>query len=222
MSAECLERLWGGYCFDLDGTLVDTAPDLHAALNHALHTHGHAPVGEDLARRFIGHGALVMIERAIEHNGDRCDNPEALLDTFLAYYDAHICIHSAPYPTVEETLQELRRRGARLAVVTNKRKHFADRLMGALGWSELFHTVIGGDTAARPKPAADPVLLAAEQLAVPMDDLLFIGDSRTDVGAARAAEVPVVCLRDGYNEGIPAEELGADAVIERFVELVPR
>ncbi len=221
MSASCIERLWGGYCFDLDGTLVDTAPDLHAALNHALAAHELPPVEESLARRFIGHGALVMIERAIDHHAQRRNDLQPLLDTFLDYYGKNICVHSRPYPTVEDTLRHLRSRGAKLAVVTNKRKFFADRLLDALEWAEYFDVVIGGDTAAAPKPAADPVLLASELLAVPMQELLFIGDSATDVGAARAARIPVVCVRDGYNEGTLAENLGADAVIDQFAELVP-
>ena len=207
--------------FDLDGTLVDTAPDLHAALNHTLAAHGLPAVEESLARRFIGHGALVMIERAIEHLAQTRDDTQPLLEAFLAHYGDNICVHSRPYPTVEETLRALRGRGAKLAVVTNKRKWFADRLLEALGWADHFDAVVGGDSADRPKPAADPVHLTSSLLDVPMQELLFIGDSATDVGAARAAGIPVVCVRDGYNEGTPAEDLGADAVIDRFVELVP-
>lgn len=220
--ASCIERLWGGYCFDLDGTLVDTAPDLHAALNHALQLHSLPPVEESLARRFIGHGALAMIERAIEHHAQTRNDTQPLLDAFLTHYGDNICVHSRPYPTVEETLRQLRGRGAKLAVVTNKRKWFADQLLEALGWGDHFDVVVGGDSADRPKPAADPVFLASSLLEVPVQELLFIGDSATDVGAARAAGIPVVCVRDGYNEGTPAEHLGADAVIDRFAELVPK
>ena len=219
--AQCLERLWGAYLFDLDGTLIDTAPDLHRALNHALDEFGFAHVEESLARRFIGHGALVMIERAISHQEAQHSDPAELLDVFLGYYAEHICDASVAYPEVADTLAELRSRGAKLAVVTNKRKHFADLLIEQMGWRHHFDTIVGGDTAAQPKPAADPVVLTSEEIGVPLSNILFIGDSATDVGAARAADVPVVVVRDGYNEGIPACELGADAVIDGFSELLP-
>ncbi len=218
---DCLNRLWGGYFFDLDGTLVDTAPDLHQALNHALGTFGYADVEEDLARRFIGHGALVMIERAIEHQHATAQDTAPILDAFLDYYADHICVTSKPYETVESTLRTLKERGAKIAIVTNKRKHYADLLAEALGWTELFDCVVGGDTAAQPKPAADPVYFTCEQLKLSHEEILFVGDSATDVGAARAANVPVVVVRDGYNEGIGAQHLGADAVIDQFSELVP-
>ena len=112
--AHCLEHLWGAYLFDLDGTLIDTAPDLHRALNHALDEFGFAHVEESLARRFIGHGALVMIERAISHQEAQHSDPAELLDVFLGYYAEHICDASVAYPEVADTLAELRSRGARV------------------------------------------------------------------------------------------------------------
>ncbi len=220
MSA-CLQRFWTAYFFDLDGTLVDTAPDLHKALTHALKTYHYPLVDESLTRQFIGHGAQVMIERAIEHHDGDATDVSDVLTAFLDYYGEHTCVESKPYPTVTETLTALKARGAKLAVVTNKRKRFADLIVEALGWSDIFDLVVGGDTAENPKPASDPIDLTCMRLAMSTREVLFIGDSKTDVGAARAAGVPVVCVRDGYNEGIDAEALGADCVIDRFSELIP-
>ena len=216
-----LQRLWPGYGFDLDGTLIDTAPDLHRALNHALAQHGHQPVEEAHTRQFIGHGALVMIERALEHHEDASADLDALLDCFLDYYSRNIAAHSRPYPGVEAALEQLAGRGAALALITNKRKAFADQLVQEMGWAGRFEVVIGGDTAAQPKPAADPLLLACEQLELEPENFLYVGDSKTDAGAAKAAGCPLVLVADGYNEGLDPTSLGADAVIDHFMELVP-
>ncbi|MCB1685111.1 MAG: HAD-IA family hydrolase, partial [Pseudomonadales bacterium] len=126
----------------------------------------------------------------------------------------------APYPGVVEALRAMRSRGARLAVITNKLAGLSVPLLTELGLDGFFQTIIGGDTAARPKPAADPALLACERLDLQPAQALFVGDSATDVNCARAAGCPVVVVRDGYSHGTPAAELGADAVIESFLDLV--
>ena len=217
------QREYPGYLFDLDGTLIDTAPDLHRALNYTLRTHGHLAVSEALTRDCIGHGGRAMIRAALLSN-DPAWQPEEhavdlLLATFLNHYSAHIADFSTPYANVEFTLDRLRARGARLAVVTNKTSALAEQLLIRIGMRHLFDDVIGGDTAKRPKPAADPVLLALERLLLTQDDTLFVGDSDTDVGAARAAGVKVVCVGYGYSHGIAADNLGADGVIQSFLDL---
>lgn len=219
-----------GYFFDLDGTLVDTAPDIGAALNHTLQKHGYPEVDEALTRHWIGHGARVLIEHALQAEARRRGAPadreipradiEPLLAVFLDYYRAHLSERGAPYPGVVETLRTLQARGARLAVVTNKLAALSVPLLTELRLDGYFQTIIGGDTAARPKPAADPALLACARLDLKPPQALFVGDSATDVGCARAAGCPVVVVRDGYSHGSPAAELGADAVIESFLDLV--
>jgi phosphoglycolate phosphatase len=216
-------RDYAGYLFDLDGTLVDTAPDLHQALNHALTSHGHKPVSIEHTRHWIGHGASAMIAQALEAQlkvSPSEQQLDAIRDTFLPYYEAHVADHSQVYPDVVETLQRLQRRGARLAVVTNKITRFSLKLLDALALTAFFDSVVCGDTTQQPKPAADPALYACSALGLEIDKVLFVGDSTTDVGCARAAGCDVVCVRDGYNHGVEPAKLGADAVIESFKDLV--
>jgi phosphoglycolate phosphatase len=214
---------YSGYLFDLDGTLVDTAPDLHQALNHALTTHDYMAVDIRHTRHWIGHGARAMVTQALQAELE--DEPaqatiDRVCDSFLPYYQDHVADHSQIYPEVLETLEILLHRGARLAVVTNKVARFATQLLEALDLSSYFASIVCGDTTSRAKPAADPALHACAELGLEVNEVLFVGDSTTDVNCARAAGCAVVCVRDGYNHGIAAQALGADAVIESFRDLV--
>jgi phosphoglycolate phosphatase len=209
-----------GYLFDLDGTLVDTAPDLNAALSFALRKHGYRPTNEALTRHWIGHGAKVLVQQALDYQERGHDESENILGAFLSYYEEHVADLSRPYPAVLDALSSLRERGARLAVVTNKMTNFSVAILSSLKMARHFDAVVCGDTTAAAKPAADPALHACRALGVATADALFVGDSQTDVLCARAAGCPVVCVRDGYNHGVPADKLGADAVIESFSDLV--
>ena len=216
---------YAAYLFDLDGTLVDTAPDLNAALNHTLAGGGYATVDESLTRHWVGHGARALISQAlISQAGDQQNLPATLLEelfaTFITHYESHIADHSEPYPEVVATLARLADQGTPLAVVTNKLTRLSIPLLRALKLDQYFQAVVCGDTAAHPKPAADPAIFACERLGVEVTTALFVGDSTTDVECARAAGCPVVVVRDGYNQGVPAAELGADSVIESFSDLV--
>jgi phosphoglycolate phosphatase len=209
-----------GYLFDLDGTLVDTAADLNAALNHALAGAGLAPVDLAHTRHWVGHGARVLIEQALAAQAATDVPVDSLYDAFLTYYQRHLAAISRPYPHVVETLEALSARGARLAVVTNKRAALTLPLLDALDLARHFDSIVCGDTTAQPKPAPDPALHACSALSIAPLDALFVGDSQTDVDCARAAGCPVVCVPDGYNHGVPAHRLGADAVIDSFRDLV--
>ncbi len=211
---------YSGYLFDLDGTLVDTAPDINAALNHALTRCGHPPVNEALTRHWVGHGARVLVQQALAYHALPEEPLEAVHEAFLDYYAGHVAEHSLVYPGVMETLTALKERGARLAVLTNKLTRFTVPILETLGIDGCFEATVCGDSAAAPKPAADPALLACRQLRTTPSNSLVVGDSQTDVLCARAAGCPVVCVRDGYNHGVPAEQLGADAVIESFLDLL--
>lgn len=211
---------YAGYLFDLDGTLVDTAPDINVALNVALTGAGLDPVTEAHTRHWVGHGAKVLIEQALDHQGRSRDLVDPLRDVFIAHYERNIAVHSRPYPHVVDTLAALRDRGARLGVVTNKMTRLTVPLLEALSLDRWFDCVVCGDTTARPKPAPDPALHAGTLLGLAMADTLFVGDSDTDVDCARAAGCAVVCVADGYNHGIAPERLGADRVIVSFRELV--
>jgi len=212
-------RPHAGYLFDLDGTLIDTAPDILAALNHALGRHGMAPVPDAQVRQWVGQGARRLTERALADQQRDPAGVDAVLADFIAYYEAHIADHSRPYDGVVAALERLADRGAGLGVVTNKLQHLSERVLDALELSRFFGVLVGGDRAARPKPDAAPVWLACEALGLEPDRVLFVGDSTTDVGAARNAGCPVVCVPYGYSQGVPAHELGADALIDSFSDL---
>ena len=213
-------RSYAAYLFDLDGTLVDTAPDINAALNHALRAHDCETVDEAHTRHWVGHGAKALVAGAIVAQGLDPDLETPLLDAFMRYYSTHLTVLSRPYPGVPEALDALIARGARLAVVTNKLARFSEPLIEELGLTDRFQAIVCGDTTANAKPAADPALHTCALLGTEPADSLFVGDSATDVGCARAAGCPVVVVRDGYNHGTPADALGADAVIESFLDLV--
>lgn len=214
-------RAYRAYLFDLDGTLVDTAPDLMRALNHALAQGGFEAVGEALTRHWVGHGVKAMLRAAFEYHGARWTET-ALGDleaACLDHYAAHLADHSRPYPGVADALPLLAARGG-LAVVTNKSEDLSARLLAALGLERLLPVVFGRDTCARPKPAADPALAACARLGVAPEDALFVGDSETDVLCARAAGCDVAAVRYGYSHGIAPEDLGADRVIDSLRDLI--
>jgi phosphoglycolate phosphatase len=216
-------KAYAGYLFDLDGTLVDSAPDLHVCLNYALTRHDYASVDIAHTRHWIGQGARAMVAQALAAQLN-AEPDDALLDRvcddFLPYYQDHLADHSRLYPHVRSTLQTLQQRGAALAVVTNKIEQFTTGVLAQLELTAFFTTVVCGDTTDHPKPAADPALHACRELGVDIREVLFVGDSSADVNCARAAGCDVVCVRGGYSHGIPADELGADRVIESFRDLV--
>ena len=220
-----LQRRFSGYLFDLDGTLVDTAPDIDAALNVALADAGLPTVDESLTRHWIGHGSRVLVEQSLTFHGvpeliQDAAAMDGMLATFIAYYGAHIADHSETYPGTLETLEKLGERGAGLAVVTNKLDALTRQVLDALDLTRHFKAIVCGDTLSVSKPAPGPALRACEILGVEVADSLFVGDSTTDVECARAAGCAIVCMRDGYNHGTPAEQLGADAVIDSLNELI--
>lgn len=185
--------------FDLDGTLVDTADDLAASMNHALAGSGLAPVPAGEVRNLVGHGARRMLMRGYEVTAGRtADEKEldAALARFLTHYEANIAVASRPFAGVIEMIEGLRADGARIAICTNKREATARLLVEQLGVAALFDTVVGADTAAAPKPDAAPVLLCMRELSAQRG--IFIGDSDTDIKAATAAGMPCLIADFGY------------------------
>ena len=209
------------YLFDLDGTLVDSVPDIDQALNHALATAGLPPVAESLTRHWIGHGSRTLIKQALEHHKKPADAAtiDRLIEPFLSHYKANIAVHSKIYPDVNEALFVLQQRGCRLAVVTNKLAELSEPLLQDIGLHHFFDLIVCGDTAAQPKPAADPIVLCLKHFDLTPKQVLMVGDSETDVLAAKAAEVDVACVRDGYNHGVDVTTLNPDFVITSFAEL---
>jgi len=214
---------WSGYdsyLFDLDGTLVDTAPDINAALNVSLNKAGLAGVDIGLTRHWVGHGSRMLINQALAYLAQPERDIEPLLEDFLSHYRNNLAIHSRIYPGVEQTLAQLKTNGAKLAVVTNKLAELSEPLLKDIQLADYFDLIVSGDTAHTPKPDPAPVLLCLEAFEMTPQQTLFVGDSDTDVNAALAAGIDVVCVRDGYNHGADVTTLGASGVIDSFLELL--
>lgn len=196
--------------FDLDGTLVDTAADLAASMNHALAEAGLSPVPAEEVRHLVGYGARRMLMRGYQLSTDReADDGEleASLDHFLKHYGQNIAVHSRPFDGVIEMIEGLRARGVRCAVCTNKRETYAVQLLDALGLTPLFDAVVGVDTAVAPKPDAAPVLLCLEKTQSQRG--VFVGDSDTDIRAAKAAGMSCFIARFGYGPLTLVDEASA-------------
>lgn len=210
--------------FDLDGTLVDSVPDLTAAVNVMLRQLGLPAREEAQVRTWVGNGMDNLLHRALTNDMAGQAEPELFTRAkplYKAAYADHISVYSELYPGVREGLAELRDAGFPMACVTNKLVEFALPLLKQLGIDHFFATVVGGECIPRPKPAPDALLLCAERLEVPVDRGLMVGDSLNDVGAARNAGCSVVCVPYGYNHGRDIREARPDVVIDSIAELPP-
>jgi phosphoglycolate phosphatase len=206
--------------FDLDGTLVDTAPDLVATLNAIFAREGLPPVAYDSARNMVGGGARLMIERGLATEA-RMRAPaevDRLVADFIEHYAAHIADHSRPFPDLEAALDELAARGCRFAVCTNKLEWLSVRLLDALGLSHRFEAICGSDTFGLQKPRPEPLWRTIERLQGQHRDAVMVGDSANDISTARAAGIPVVAVDFGYSE-TPIRDLKPDRVIGAFAHL---
>src|SRR5690606_29585368 len=194
--------------FDLDGTLVDTAPDLARAVNHALLHSGREPVSAETTREQIGGGTRAMLTRAFERTGGMVPDEafNRAYDSLLAYYEGNTSEHSAPYPGLLDALDRLSLHGCKLAVVTNKMERFAVKLLAELDLDDRFYAVLGGDTLGpdRAKPKRDMIDEALARCGGTR--FAMVGDASFDVRAAHAAEVPCVVYRPGYHD-MPVEKL---------------
>lgn len=208
--------------FDLDGTLVDSAPDLIGALNLTLAETGYRPVPFEATRDLVGSGARVMIERGVALEGARIkpDQLDRLLARFMVHYEANLAERSRPFPGAAEMLDELAASGALLVVCTNKYEGFSVKLLKALGLAERFACIAGSDTFPMRKPDAGHLLGAVSRAGGHSSRVVMVGDSRTDVATARAANVPVIAVSFGYSD-VPPDQLGADRLIDRLTD-VPR
>jgi phosphoglycolate phosphatase len=206
--------------FDLDGTLVDTAPDLVAVLNAVLARAGYGAMRYDDARTMIGGGARHMLERALSRQGvaGAPSDLDRMFADFIAYYAAHIADHSRPFPGLEQSLDRLAAQGARFAVCTNKLERLSVLLLERLGLAGRFAAICGQDTFGIAKP--DPELLrrTIARAGASLETAVMIGDSIADVTIARGAGVPVIAVDFGYSD-VPAASLKADRVIGHFDDL---
>jgi len=208
--------------FDLDGTLLETRGDLGVALNHALALAGRPAVPAQEVRFLVGAGTRVMLARAMERSGGVPDEAELtmLTEALIEHYAANIAVHTRLFPGGAAMLDALAAQGVTLALVTNKLERLAVRLLDELGLSSRFATIIGGDTLGpgRAKPKPDLLHLMVERTGALRP--AYVGDTTFDTGAARAAGMPCVAVSFGYCDR-PVAELGADAIIDHFDELLP-
>jgi phosphoglycolate phosphatase len=203
--------------FDLDGTLVETAPDLMGTLNVLLAREGIAPLPVTEARSLIGQGAKALLARGFAAGGRPLAEPQLsrLFDDFIDHYLAHIADESRPFDGVIAALDSLQSDGARLAICTNKRTDLSIALMSALGLAERFVAIVGADTAPAPKPDARHLTTAIERAGGRADRAVMVGDSASDARAARNAGVPLVLVSFGYTD-VPAADLQPDVLIDHF------
>ena len=208
--------------FDLDGTLLDSAPDLAHCVNVMLAHFGRPPCREDEVRTWVGTGTARLVGRALTARLDGDPGADAVaeaLPVFMATYAEHTLVHSVLYPGARECLATLAGAGYALGCVTNKAVRFTEPVLRQLGLQDAFGLVLSGDSLPAMKPHPAPLLHAAAHFGVAPADSLLVGDSVTDVQAARAAGVGIICMSYGYNHGRDIREAKPDAVLDSLTEL---
>ncbi|MFD2262582.1 phosphoglycolate phosphatase [Lacibacterium aquatile] len=207
--------------FDLDGTLVETAPDLIGAVNAVLIAEGLSPLAYDQSRPFISRGARWLLHWGLEMAGEQeaAARTSAIFNRFISHYSAHIADQSLPFPGVLDALKTLKAAGAKLVVCTNKPTDLSRSLLTELGMIGLFDGVVGIDAVTAAKPNAAHLIEAVEAVGGDLPHAIMIGDSDVDAAAARAAGTPLILVDFGYTE-IPAAELAPDVLLHHFDELI--
>ena len=210
--------------FDLDGTLTDSIPGLAEAINLMLKTLGFPASGVDQITTWVGNGADVLVERALTHALGRTPvvtESEQARQLFNSYYAQTAEHGSALFPAVKETLQRLHQQQLPMAIVTNKPTLFVAPLLESLGIADMFSLVIGGDDVVVKKPHPAAIYLVLGKFGLHPQELLFVGDSRNDIQAAKSAGVPCAGLTYGYNYGEPIADSQPDRVLNTFDQLLP-
>ncbi|MBK5941614.1 phosphoglycolate phosphatase [Halochromatium roseum] len=212
----------GMVLIDLDGTLVDSVPDLTFCVDEMMARLGRPPRGEPAVRQWVGNGVERLVVRALigqlDGEPDAADFERAL-PIFLELYAENTAVRSVLYPGVREGLDLLRARGYRLGCVTNKAGRFTEPLLQAVGIRDAFELVVSGDALPEKKPSPLPLLHAAKHFGVEPAAALMLGDSVSDVRAARAAGFAIICVSYGYNHGDDIRTAEPDAVIDALTEL---
>ncbi|WP_200627312.1 phosphoglycolate phosphatase [Pseudomonas sp. LAM2023] len=210
--------------FDLDGTLIDSVPDLAAAVDRMLLELGRPPAGLAAVRHWVGNGAQVLVRRALAGDIEHAAVDDALAEKALALFmDAYAESHelTVVYPGVQDTLRWLHKRGVEMALITNKPERFVGPLLDQMKIGKYFRWIIGGDTLPQKKPDPAALLFVMQMAGVTPQQSLFVGDSRSDVLAAKAAGVQCVGLSYGYNHGRPIHDECPSLVIDDLRALLP-
>jgi len=211
--------------FDLDGTLIDSAPDLAVAVNHMLEALNRDTFSPDTIRYWVGNGAQVLIKRALSGQGEIDENLDPILfkkalNIFLTFYAQNLAVNTVTYPNVTATLQSLKEMGYRLAIVTNKPFDFVAPILEGLELDGLFEFHLGGDSLPQKKPDPAPLLHACEKFNVKVEQCVMVGDSKNDILAANACSMQSIGVTYGYNYG---EDIGVyepSIIINDFSELL--
>lgn len=211
--------------FDLDGTLVDSVPDLALAVNKTLKDLGKAQVDQQTIRSWVGNGAKVLVERALSGSSSINNHLDQVLakdalTLFLAHYKQCLCVESVLYDDVKTGLYSLKSAGFRLAIITNKPTLFIQPILNSLGIDNLFELLIGGDTLAERKPHPAPLNYALKLLNVTAQQCVMIGDSKNDILAAKAANIDSIALTYGYNYGEDIANCQPQWCFDTFNELL--
>jgi phosphoglycolate phosphatase len=208
--------------FDLDGTLIDSAPDIAAATNALLASHGIPALSVDQVRGMIGNGVKKLVQRAFDANGIALEG-EALderTSEMMGIYARHLTVLTNEMPGASAILRQADAAGLSIAVLTNKPEIFTREIITAFGWSPYVDCILGGDSGPARKPAPDMLLHVCRQLGILPAEALMIGDSPADIGAAKAASVASIAVRGGYTN-VPVDALGADRVVSSLNEALP-
>ena len=208
--------------FDLDGTLVDTAPDLMAATNHTLAIAGRPSISITQLRSFVGHGSLALIRLGLEATGGLLEDAriKQLQTEFLDFYGRNIAVHSQIFPGLIALLDEARASGLKMGVCTNKVEGLSNRLLNDIGLAQYFDAVVGGDTLPVMKPNVAPYNEVARRLGVDAQRSVMFGDSETDIRTAQNVGVPVIAVSFGYTHA-HVETFAPTYVIDHYDEAWP-
>lgn len=206
--------------FDLDGTLVDTVPDLTGAFNYVLEQNDLAPFSIERVRNTVGFGAYKTIERCFAHYGVEIggEELERAHDQFMTYYSHNLCEKSTLYAGVCDVLVNLKASDVRMCVCTNKTQQLSVDILDQLGVLKYFDNICGSDTVKNKKPHPDHIFSAIRRVNMSSDGAILVGDSQADVNAAKAAHIPVIAMSYGYT-ATPSCELGADLVLDSFADI---
>ncbi len=211
--------------FDLDGTLIDSAPDLAAAVNHMLKALNRDTFNPDIIRYWVGNGAQVLVKRALSGQSEIDENLDPLefekaLDIFLTFYAQHLAVTTVTYLNVPSTLATLKEAGYRLVIVTNKPFNFVAPILEGLELAELFELHLGGDSLPQKKPDPAPLLHVCDKLDVTVEECVMVGDSKNDILAANAANMQSIGVSYGYNYGENIGFYNPDVVVDDFADIL--
>ena len=205
--------------FDLDGTLIDSAPDLVETLNIVLKRHGRTTLTISAVKKLVGNGARALLERGFKETGAPAENLDALTVEFIETYVPNCAVLSRPFSGVIETLDTFANSGYRMAVCTNKPQAPSETILTELGLMQYFEVVVGGDFFPMRKPDPQHLLGALQLMDAPENPAIMVGDSYNDVASARNAGMPVIVVTYGYTT-TPAHELGGDILVDHFSDIV--